>query len=71
MQRLAKQYPEQTIVSLDDCRCQCATMYRISPQHLCWCLEELIEGRVPNRIEVSEDVALWARVALDRMLARS
>ncbi|NUP99104.1 MAG: quinolinate synthase NadA [Armatimonadetes bacterium] len=71
VQRLAKQYPEQTIVSLDDCRCQCATMFRITPQHLCWCLEELVDGRVPNQITVDEDTSLWARVALDRMLARS
>lgn len=71
VQRLAKQHPEQTIVSLDDCRCQCATMFRITPQHLCWCLEELVDGRVPNRIEVDEDVIYWARVALDRMLERS
>lgn len=69
--RLAKQHPEQTIVSLDDCRCQCATMFRISPQHLCWCLEELVEGRVPNRIKVDDDTATWARVALDRMLSQS
>ncbi len=71
VQRLGEQHPEQTVVSLDDCRCQCATMYRISPQHLCWALEELVEGRVPNQIIVDEDTRLWARVALDRMLQRS
>jgi quinolinate synthase len=43
-------------------------MYRISPQHLAWALENLIEGRVVNRIHVDEDVKHWARVALDRML---
>lgn len=69
--RLAKQHPEQMIVSLDDCRCQCATMFRITPQHLCWALEELLDGRIPNRITVDEDTALWARVALDRMLEHS
>lgn len=66
--RLAKQHPDKTIVSLDDCRCQCATMFRITPQHLCWALEELVEGRVQNEITVPEDTALWARVALNRML---
>jgi quinolinate synthase len=43
-------------------------MYRISPQHLAWALENLIEGRVVNRIQVTEDVKHWAKVALDRML---
>jgi quinolinate synthase len=43
-------------------------MYRISPQHLAWALENLVEGRVVNRIKVEDDVKQWARVALDRML---
>ncbi|HET7347450.1 MAG TPA: quinolinate synthase NadA [Acidobacteriaceae bacterium] len=56
------------IVTLDDTGCLCTTMYRISPQHLAWALENLIEGRVVNRIQVRDDVKHWARVALDRML---
>jgi quinolinate synthase len=43
-------------------------MYRISPQHLAWALENLVEGRVVNRIKVRSGVKRWARVALDRML---
>jgi quinolinate synthase len=43
-------------------------MYRISPQHLAWALENLVDGRVVNRIKVEDDVKQWARVALDRML---
>ena len=43
-------------------------MFRISPQHLCWALENLVDGNVVNRIRVSNDVKHWARVALDRML---
>ena len=43
-------------------------MFRISPQHLCWALENLVEERVVNRIQVPEDVKHWARVALARML---
>jgi quinolinate synthase len=31
-------------------------------------LEELVAGRVVNRITVEPDVAEWARVALQRML---
>jgi hypothetical protein len=43
-------------------------MYRISPQHLAWALENLVEGRVVNRIQVRPSVKRWAKVALDRML---
>ncbi len=43
-------------------------MYRISPQHLAWALENLVEGRVVNQIKVRRNVKHWAKVALDRML---
>jgi quinolinate synthase len=68
--RLANQFAPlgKKIVTLDDTGCLCTTMYRISPQHLAWALENLIEGRVVNRIRVRDDVKYWARVALDRML---
>jgi quinolinate synthase len=68
--RLAKRFAPlaKQIVTLDDTGCLCTTMYRISPQHLAWALENLVEGRVVNRIQVREDVKHWARVALDRML---
>jgi len=56
------------VITLDDAGCLCTTMYRISPQHLCWALENLVEGAVVNQIRVSDDVKQWARVALDRML---
>ena len=56
------------MVSLDDSGCLCTTMFRISPQHLCWALENLVEGNVVNRIQVDEDVKHWSKVALDRML---
>jgi quinolinate synthase len=44
-------------------------MNRIDLPHLVWALENLVEGNVVNRITVDPDVAHWARVALDRMLA--
>ena len=68
--RLAKRFaPEgKRIITLDDTGCLCTTMYRISPQHLAWTLENLIRGRVVNRIQVRDSVKHWARVALDRML---
>ena len=68
--RMARRFaPEgKRIITLDDTGCLCTTMYRISPQHLAWALENLVEGRVVNRIEVRAAVKHWARVALDRML---
>jgi quinolinate synthase len=68
--RLAKRFAAQgkKIITLDDSGCLCTTMYRISPQHLAWALENLIEGRVVNQIQVRKSVKKWARVALDRML---
>ena len=66
--RLAKEHPDKHIITLDDSGCLCTTMFRISPQHLCWVLENLVEGRVVNPIKVKDSVKTWARVALDRML---
>jgi len=48
--------------------CMCSTMYRIDPQHLAWCLENLADGVVVNRISVPEPTARDARRALDAML---
>ncbi len=68
--RMARRFESQgkRIITLDDTGCLCTTMYRISPQHLAWALENLVEGRVVNRIQVRKSVKHWARVALDRML---
>ena len=44
-------------------------MNRIDLPHLVRSLEELVAGRVPNRIQVEPDTARYARQALDRMLA--
>ena len=59
----------KTVISLDQFGCLCSTMFRVSPNHLLWILEELIEGRVHNRIVVPEEQKHWNRVALDRMLS--
>ncbi|MFY9713668.1 MAG: quinolinate synthase NadA [Microbacterium sp.] len=69
VRRLAAQYPQHEITCLDPVVCPCSTMYRIHPGYLAWVLEELVAGRTPNRIQVSQDVADPARVALERMLA--
>ena len=68
--RMARRFAEQgkKVITLDDTGCLCTTMYRISPQHLAWVLENLVEGRVVNRIQVRPNVKRWAKVALDRML---
>lgn len=67
--RLAEQHPEHTIFCLDPVICPCSTMYRIHPGYLAWVLEALVRGEVLNQISVPEDVAVDARVALERMLA--
>jgi quinolinate synthase len=70
--RLAQQLaPARTVISLDQFGCLCSTMFRVSPNHLLWILEELVEGRVNNRIVVSDEQKHWNRVALERMLSIS
>ncbi len=68
--RMGKEFAQEDkmVITLDDSGCLCTTMFRISPQHLCWALENLVEGNVVNRIQVPADVKHWAHVALDRML---
>jgi quinolinate synthase len=68
--RLGKRFAQddKMVITLDDAGCLCTTMYRISPQHLCWALENLVDGHVVNRIKVDDDVKRGARVALTRML---
>lgn len=69
VQRLAQQFPDQRIAFLEKNVCYCSTMNRIDLPHLVWALESLVEGRVVNPIRVDEQVAHYARVALDQMLA--
>src|SRR5438445_3612086 len=66
--RLGREHPDKTIVFLDRTVCFCATMNRIDLPHLVWSMENLLEGRVVNRVSVDPEVASWARVALQRML---
>jgi quinolinate synthase len=67
--RLARQVaPARTVVTLDALGCLCSTMFRVSPNHLLWVLEGLVDGEVHNRIAVPEPTKRWARVALERML---
>jgi quinolinate synthase len=67
--RLGKVFRDRKIISLDPNVCVCTTMFRITPQHLLWALENLGSGNVVNRISVDERTRYYARLALDRMLA--
>jgi len=66
--RLGKELQDHKVISLDPSVCVCTTMFRITPQHLLWALENLGEGQVVNRISVDERTRYYARLALDRML---
>jgi len=68
VQRLARRHTDKHIVFLDKTVCFCSTMNRIDLPHLVWALENLVEGRVVNRIDVDADTEHWAKVALQRML---
>jgi quinolinate synthase len=61
--------PSRTVTTLDTLGCLCSTMFRVSPNHLLWVLEGLVDGEVYNRITVPEPTKGFAKVALDRMLA--
>jgi len=67
--RLSKQFEDRKVMSLDRSVCVCTTMFRITPVHLLWTLENLAAGRIVNRISVDDRTRHHARVALDRMLA--
>jgi len=68
--RLAREVaPDRTVLSLDQFGCLCSTMFRVSPNHLLWTLEGLVDGQVHNRITVPDEQKHWTKVALDRMLS--
>ena len=68
--RLAEEVaPGKTVVSLDQFGCLCSTMFRVSPNHLLWVLDSLVDGDVVNEIVVPEHQKKWAKISLDRMLA--
>jgi quinolinate synthase len=67
--RLAEEMaPEKTVLSLDQMGCLCSTMFRVSPNHLLWVLDGLVEGEVHNEIVVPETQQKFAKLALNRML---
>lgn len=69
VQRLANENPDKQIVFLDKTVCYCSTMNRIDLPHLVWAMESLVNGRLINQIKVEDEIAKYAKVALDQMLA--
>ncbi|MBF0142110.1 MAG: quinolinate synthase NadA [Magnetococcales bacterium] len=67
--RLKGEMPDKEIHFLCPTICLCSTMFRIDLAHLCWILENLVAGRVINRIVVPPIEKEQARLALDRMLS--
>jgi quinolinate synthase len=67
--RLKERHPDKGVHFLSPTVCMCATMYRIDMPHLAWTLDNLVQGHVVNRVQVEDETARQARVALDRMLA--
>ena len=67
--RLSKELTDRRVMSLDPSVCVCTTMFRITPVHLLWALENLGAGKIVNQISVDERTRHFARVALDRMLS--
>ncbi|MFM9958672.1 MAG: quinolinate synthase NadA [Phycisphaerales bacterium] len=53
---------------LSDCQCLCTTMYRIDQPHLAWALDNLVKGKVVNRVTVHDEARGPALDALNRML---
>jgi quinolinate synthase len=67
--RLGEELKDRFVMSLDPNVCVCSTMFRITPQHLLWALENLVAGNVVNRITVDDRTRHYARIALERMLS--
>ncbi len=67
--RLANENLDKQILFLDKTVCYCSTMNRIDLPHLVWAMESLVSGRLVNQIKVETEIAKYAKVALERMLA--
>lgn len=66
---LGRWHPEVNVVPLCGDACMdCNAMRQIDPNYLTWVLEELVDGRERNVVEVADDEKAAARTALDRML---
>ena len=66
--RLKNLNPDKFISPLSMYACQCATMFRIDPEHLLESLEAVSRGEPVNHITVPVEIAADAKIALDKML---
>ncbi|MHC3438719.1 quinolinate synthase NadA [Natrialbaceae archaeon A-gly3] len=68
-EHLKRWYPEVDVLPLCGDACMdCNAMRQIDPNYLTWVLEELVEGRERNVIEVASEEKELAGLALERML---
>jgi len=67
--RLQKDFPEKSIISLSPYQCLCTTMYRVRPRWLLASFRAIKENKPINVIKVSDDVRRSSLVALERMLS--
>ncbi|MFB6101851.1 MAG: quinolinate synthase NadA [Haloplanus sp.] len=66
---LQRWYPEVNVLPLCGDACMdCNAMRQIDPNYLTWVLEELVEGRERNVVEVAPREKELAAVAMERML---
>ena len=66
--RLQRQHTDKSIYLLAESACSCKTMADITPQKLLRILDNLVEGKIINQVKVPAEIALKAKLALDRML---
>ena len=68
-EHLDRWHPEVEVLPLCGDACMdCNAMRQIDPNYLTWILEELVEGRERNVVEVAPREKELAKLALDRML---
>lgn len=65
--RLAKNHPDKMVKLLGKPICMCSMMDRTSPEHLLWNLEGLVRGEIINQVSVDREIAVMAKVAIERM----
>lgn len=70
VQRLAQQHPDKEIISLNPHLCPCMTMNRITLPYLLWSLESIETKEYIHEINVDNETAAYATLALERMLQR-
>ncbi|MCD6337181.1 MAG: quinolinate synthase NadA [Candidatus Marinimicrobia bacterium] len=68
VQRLAKRFPDKTIMPLSESGFQCVTMSMITPEKLLATLKEIKHGGTKHEVCVSPEIKHYAKTALMRML---